>query len=195
MSKIQSTPSSICRNINMNCQAEANQVSVEDSIGGKGLGVKAADSNGISVTAGEGEVRLGKQTLVQATVASITMDTDYGMSGSVKALDGSIGFGVRDEGESVQAGISAEIDVVRIEAEYKDDHFSLKGGVGAGVGFRAQVTAKDEDKDGNVEYCGSISGGFIGMGSLEVCVEMPAEKKQLPKPRQSLAGFSLRGNR
>ena len=194
MSQIQSSPSSMCRNIKMACQDKATQVNVEQSIGGNVLGIKASDSNGYTVATGEGELRLGKHNLVQLTLASIDMNTDDGVSGSIKALDGRAEYGVRDTGDSVRAGIAAEIDVLRIEAEYKDDHFSVKGGVGAGAGFRAAVEAKDDDKDGNIEYCGSISGGFIGIGSLEICVEAPGAKA-MPKPRPNVAGFSLRGNR
>ena len=59
MSQIQSSPSSMCRNIQMACQDKATQVNVEQSIGGKVLGIKASDSNGYTVATGEGEVRLG----------------------------------------------------------------------------------------------------------------------------------------
>ena len=194
MSQIQSSPSSMCRNIKMACQDKATQVNVAQSIGGNVLGIKASDSNGYTVATGEGEVRLGKQNLAQLTLASIDMSTDDGVSGSLKAFDGRAEYGVRDTGDSVRAGIAAEIDVLRLEAEYKDDHFSIKGGVGAGVGFRAAVEAKDDDQDGNIEYCGSISGGVIGIGSLEICVEAPGPKA-MPKPRPNVAGFSLRGHR
>lgn len=131
--------------------------------------LKGRTDEGIEGEALGASVQIGYQNELQATFARLGYSSTN-VSGTAEALTANAHLGTDNADGSIGLNAGAVAALASGEATIKHSGWSITAGLAAGIGLEAHFGVRDDDHDGNPEFCGRLA---VGVGIGGACIELP----------------------
>lgn len=137
-----------------------------------------AELLGVSVETGEGYFH--NSNIVMGKVGITNKEGD---SAHIEVFAGHEGVGTHNADGSEGGHAELIASLVSVEGTLSSGGNSISAGLAIGVGAAASMGYRDQDHDGNLEGCASVSpGGFFSVGA---CLELPSDVSDYVKENMS----------